>query len=68
MGSAVYPGLALLNHSCEPNTVKYWEGGRMVLLACQPVRPGEELTENYGPHFASQARAARRAWLSDHYW
>ena len=30
IGSAIYASFAFLNHSCNPNTIKYWE-----------VRPGD---------------------------
>merc|ERR1719369_767594 len=51
LGSAIYTSMAFLNHSCNPNTIKYWEGDRMVVMACQPVKKGEEVTDNYGMHF-----------------
>ena len=31
--SAVYPVLPLLNHSCDPNTLRVYSGGRVILLA-----------------------------------
>ena len=33
--SAVYPVLPLLNHSCDPNTLRVNIGGRVVLLAAR---------------------------------
>ena len=33
--SAVYPVLPLLNHSCDPNTLRVYIGGRVVLLAAR---------------------------------
>ena len=33
--SAVYPVLPLLNHSCDPNTLRVYSGGRVVLLAAR---------------------------------
>ena len=63
MGSALYASIAFLNHSCNPNTIKYWEGDRMVLVASQPIRQGEEVSDNYGMHFLTSSRAVRRNWL-----
>ena len=63
IGSAIYNSMAFLNHSCNPNTIKYWEGKRMVLVACQPIRNGEEVTDNYGMHFTVNNRNLRRNWL-----
>ena len=68
IGNAVYSSAAFLNHSCNPNTVKYWEGARMVLVACQPVRRGAEVTDNYGMHFLNTAAQLRGRWLREHYW
>ena len=68
IGNAVYSSAAFLNHSCNPNTVKYWEGARMVLVACQPVRRGAEVTDNYGMHFLNTAAELRGRWLREHYW
>lgn len=68
IGNAVYSSAAFLNHSCNPNTVKYWEGARMVLVASQPVRRGAEVTDNYGMHFLNTAAQLRGRWLREHYW
>ena len=63
IGSAIYASFAFLNHSCNPNTIKYWEGDRMVLVASQPIRRGEEVSDNYGQHFLTSSRTIRRNWL-----
>ena len=63
IGSALYASIAFLNHSCNPNTIKYWEGDRMVLVASQPIRRGQEVADNYGMHFLSSSRTFRRNWL-----
>ena len=33
--SAVYPVLPLLNHSCDPNTLRVYNGGRVLLIAAR---------------------------------
>ena len=35
LASAVYPVLPLLNHSCDPNTIRVYTGGRAVLVAAR---------------------------------
>ena len=67
VGSAIYTSMAFLNHSCNPNTIKYWEGDRIVVVACQPIRKGKEVTDNYGMHFTVKNRNVRRSWLQVRY-
>ena len=68
IGNAIYSSFAFLNHSCNPNTVKYWEGDRMVVVASQTIRRGQEVTDNYGMHFLNTGRTVRRQWLLDTFW
>ena len=43
------PGMAMVNHSCEPNCRVYWAtpGDRLVLETRRRVRAGEEVTITY---------------------
>merc|ERR1719471_703052 len=68
IGSAIYPNFALLNHSCDQNTSKYFAGDTVVVVASKNISAGEEVTENYFPMAQVIPRAERRSWLSDHYW
>ena len=63
IGCAIYTSMAFLNHSCNPNTIKYWEGDRIILVASQPIRKGDEITDNYGMHFLNNHKAQRQDWL-----
>ena len=63
VGTALYTSMAFLNHSCDTNTIKYFEGDRLVLVATRPILRGQEITDNYGPHFTLTARIARNKWL-----
>jgi SET domain-containing protein len=36
------------NHSCEPNAEPVLRKGKMVLVATQPIEPGNEITFDYG--------------------
>ena len=46
---AMYLGVALLNHSCDPNCWTYFEQGgrRLQLRTLRAVAPGEPLTISY---------------------
>jgi len=45
-------GLArYINHACEPNTEAEIERGRINIYAARDIRPGEELTINYGEEY-----------------
>ena len=33
IGSAIYPNFALVNHSCDQNTYKYFAGNKLVVVA-----------------------------------
>jgi SET domain-containing protein len=39
------------NHSCKPNTEPVLRKGKMVLVATQPIEPGDEITFDYGDDY-----------------
>ena len=43
IGSALYTSLAFLNHSCDPNTIKYFIGDTVYLVAGRPILQGKPL-------------------------
>ncbi|XP_039288766.1 SET and MYND domain-containing protein 4 [Nilaparvata lugens] len=48
IGSALYPFLSLINHSCDPNVVRHsYNGDAVVLSAIQGVRKGEQVSQNH---------------------
>lgn len=59
--------MALLNHSCDSNVAKFFDGAEIVIVALRNVAAGEEVTENYFPHYAQMPREERRRWLQEHY-
>ena len=67
IGSAIYPTLALLNHSCDPNVMKFFRGSEVVVVAKRNIYKDEEVTENYFPCYALIPKPVRQAWLYDHY-
>jgi len=68
LGCAVYPTLAMFNHSCDHNIDKYMVGSKTVVLAAKNIKAGEEITENYFPCSSLIPRPERRSWLAEHYW
>ena len=41
LGNGIYPALALLNHSCDPNIAKYFDGSTVVAVASRTIFKGE---------------------------
>jgi hypothetical protein len=66
-GRALFPGIAMVNHDCNPNARTFQEGGggslpRRVLEARRDIAAGEEVTISYLPTtWVKPARAARLA-------
>ena len=61
--TAIYPTMALLNHSCDHNVAKYFVGSRMFVVAGRNIREGEEVCENYYPPYHYMDTRTRRGWL-----
>ncbi|XP_012257200.2 SET and MYND domain-containing protein 4 [Athalia rosae] len=68
IGGGVYPSVALLNHSCNPSVIRYFIGTTMVVHALMMIRPGEEVSENYGPIFTVTPQNERKRKLRLQYW
>jgi len=69
IGGAMYPTLALLNHSCNPSVMRYFApGGVVVVRTVRSLQPGEEVSETYGPLWTREERDARRQRLRGQYW
>ncbi|KAF6775599.1 hypothetical protein AHF37_05617 [Paragonimus kellicotti] len=68
VGSALYPVLSLINHSCNPNVAHvYLANGHCGLYALRVIRAGDALYGNYGYHYATHPLAERRRLLLDQY-
>lgn len=39
------------NHSCKPNAIIYVYGGRIWIKSLREIRPGEEITYDYGKEY-----------------
>ncbi|CAH0716358.1 unnamed protein product, partial [Brenthis ino] len=64
----IYPTGALFNHECYPAVARYFENQKIVLRATRPLHPGEEVSENYGPHFLMRSLKERQRMLACRYW
>ncbi|KPP71131.1 N-lysine methyltransferase SMYD2-like [Scleropages formosus] len=47
LGSAVFPDVALMNHSCNPNVIVTYKGTVAEVRAVQEIKPGEEIFTSY---------------------
>lgn len=68
LGAAVYPTVALFNHSCEPGIVRYCIGDMLIVRAIKSIAKGEMIAENYGPIYSQKTREYRQRVLKERYW
>ncbi|KAG9336296.1 hypothetical protein JZ751_002643 [Albula glossodonta] len=47
LGSAVFPDVALMNHSCSPNVIVTYKGTVAEVRAVQEISPGDEIFNSY---------------------
>ena len=66
VGLAVRPSVALLNHSCSPNTVRASAGSRVVIMASAPIAPGAEVTDIYSGTFYDMEQSERAAKCAEY--
>lgn len=67
LGGGVYPTISLCNHSCNPNVVRNSFGKTCIVRAIRPIKKGEEILDNYGPHFLSNNLDERQENLHKQY-
>ncbi|XP_030386848.1 SET and MYND domain-containing protein DDB_G0284059 [Scaptodrosophila lebanonensis] len=68
IGGAIYPTLALFNHSCDPGVVRYFRGNTIHINTVRPIEAGLPINENYGPIYTQNARDERQSRLKELYW
>jgi len=68
IGGGVYPTMALVNHSCDPNFVLVFWGRVAVAIASRSIAAGEEINDNYGANYASMPLQERRPFLEKSHW
>lgn len=67
VAGALYPTVALFNHSCNPGVIRYFRGNTIHVHAIKTIEAGELIAENYGPIYTTQGRTERRDKLQDVY-
>jgi hypothetical protein len=67
LGGGVYPTVSLCNHSCNPNVVRHSAGRTCIVRAVRTIKKGEEIVDNYGPHFLSDNLEERQKHLETQY-
>ena len=66
IGLAIRPSVALLNHSCWPNTVRCTNGSDVVIMATFTIQPGEEVSDIYTESFHEIPKEARQTKCSSY--
>lgn len=63
-GTAIYPTISLINHSCSPNVaIRFTDKGSAFLYASQPLHSGSEISLTYHPLFYLMSTRCRREIL-----
>ena len=68
IGSAIYPVLSLINHSCDPSVVRHSYGDICVVRAIRNIPKGNEILDNYGALYPLTPCSERREKLSKQYY
>ena len=62
-GGAIYPTIANVNHSCDPNVALLNWGNLAMLVANQPIPAGQQVFDTYGAICYHMPTAERQAFL-----
>ena len=68
IGSAIFPTISLMNHSCVPNTEIFYKGCTAFVKTMQPLAAGQEITISYGPVYKKMSRAERLDTTASQYY
>lgn len=63
VGGAVYPTLANVNHSCDPNFTLVNFGKTAVAMAIRQIKEGAEINDSYGAVYHHMDKAERQQFL-----
>ena len=63
VGGAVFPTLAAINHSCDPNITLVNFGKTAVALAVRQIKAGAEINDSYGAVYHHMDKAERQQFL-----
>ena len=67
IGGTLAPSVSLLNHSCDPNTIKIFNKGTIILMASRIIKEGEEVLSTYSYNFAEADKKKRQEYLKRKY-
>ncbi len=67
LGGALFNGLSLFNHSCEPTFMRANVGNLVVCVAAKRIPKGCEVAENYGLNYGKDSTVKRHSVLAGHY-
>ncbi|PVD33736.1 hypothetical protein C0Q70_04996 [Pomacea canaliculata] len=67
IGSAIYPVLSLINHSCDPSVVRHSYGDVCIVRSIRNISKGEELLDNYGALYPVMEYPVRQKHLKKQY-
>jgi len=59
IGTAINPSLALVNHSCDSNSLRCNVNKSSILVAARHIPEGEEITDTYSVHFRDTTKHQR---------
>ncbi|KAL5040340.1 hypothetical protein RTP6_007356 [Batrachochytrium dendrobatidis] len=59
-GSGIYPTASLINHSCEPTALVYFQASHLYIRASKNIRKGNAITISYGESAGRSLRATRQ--------
>lgn len=68
LGTALYPTVSLVNHSCDPNCLLTFAGSTIVMKVMKEVVPDQAITVSYGPIFSKQSWEQRQQALHSQYY
>eukprot|EP00092_Neocalanus_flemingeri_P012773 GFUD01013764.1.p1 GENE.GFUD01013764.1~~GFUD01013764.1.p1 ORF type:complete len:2085 (+),score=698.75 GFUD01013764.1:68-6256(+) len=67
IGTAINPSLALVNHSCDSNSLRCNVNKSSILVAARHIPEGEEITDTYSGHFRDTIKHQREYHTLKHY-
>lgn len=63
LGGGIFPTIANVNHSCDPNFTIIYFGKRAVAISDRKIKAGEELHDSYGAVYYNMERNDRQKYL-----
>lgn len=65
--TALFPRIAILNHSCDPNIRNRFDGNVLTIKATRTIHSHEEIFNGYCPSYKLLETAKRRQLLKEQY-